>query len=178
MSHRETPAHDSRVLVLAPTSKDAAVTHALLRSAGIDSHVCRTFDDLVLELKEGAGAILVPEGPSRAAQNATLAAAIGEQPPWSDLPVLVMTRLGADSSESGEAVRTLGNVTLLERPLRVTTLLSAVRTALRARTRQYQIRGHLEERALAEEALREAISARMNSSQPWAMNCVIRWHHC
>ena len=36
---------------------------------------------------------------------------------------------------------------MLERPLRVPTLLSAVRTALRARERQYQIRGHLAERA-------------------------------
>ena len=42
--------------------------------------------------------------------------------------------------------RRLG-VTLLERPLRVTTLVSAVRSAVRARQRQYQIRGHLAERA-------------------------------
>ena len=41
-------------------------------------------------------------------------------------------------------------------PVRVATLLSAVRTALRARERQYQIRGHLAERARAEESLRLA----------------------
>jgi two-component system, sensor histidine kinase len=70
--------------------------------------------------------------------------------------VLVLTRPGADSDELGEAVRTLGNVTLLERPLRVATLLSAVRTAIRARDRQYQIRGHLADRAHAEESLRVA----------------------
>ena len=50
----------------------------------------------------------------------------------------------------------LGNVTLLERPVRLATLLSAVRTALRARERQYQIREHLAERARAEESLRLA----------------------
>ena len=81
---------------------------------------------------------------------------LAAQPPWSDLPVLVLTRSGADSAALDEAVRTLGNVTLLERPVRVATLLSAVRTALRARERQYQIRGHLEERARSEEALRLA----------------------
>jgi signal transduction histidine kinase/CheY-like chemotaxis protein len=48
------------------------------------------------------------------------------------------------------------NVTLLERPLRVATLLSAIRTALRARDRQYEIRGHLGERERAEQSLREA----------------------
>ena len=81
---------------------------------------------------------------------------LAEQPPWSDLPVLVLTRRGADSAALDEAVRTFGNVTLLERPVRGATLLSAVRTAIRARERQYQIRGHLEDRARAEESLRLA----------------------
>ena len=47
--------------------------------------------------------------------------------------------------------RTLGNVTLLERPVRVAALVSAVRSALRARARQYQTRAHLEEREVADE---------------------------
>ena len=49
----------------------------------------------------------------------------------------------------------LGNVTLIERPMRITVLVSAVRTALRARQRQYQIRAHIAERDRIEEALRE-----------------------
>ena len=55
-----------------------------------------------------------------------------------------------------EVLRTFGNVTLLERPVRAATLLSAVRTAIRSRERQYQIRGHLADRARAEESLRIA----------------------
>ena len=70
--------------------------------------------------------------------------------------MLLLTRRGADSAALDEAVGTFGNVTLLERPVRGATLLSAVRTAIRARERQYQIRGHLEERARAEESLRLA----------------------
>ena len=50
----------------------------------------------------------------------------------------------------GAGVRTLGNVTLLERPVRVTALASAVRSALRARERQYQTRAHLHEREQAD----------------------------
>ena len=87
---------------------------------------------------------------------ATLSGILAEQPAWSDLPVLVLTRPGADSVELSDALRMLGNVTVLECPLRVPTLLSAVRTAIRARDRQYQIRGHLAERARAEESLRQA----------------------
>ena len=47
-------------------------------------------------------------------------------------------------------------MTLLERPVRIATLLSAINTAMRARERQYQIRGHLVERTHAEETLRAA----------------------
>ena len=108
------------------------------------------------ELQAGAAVILLPEEALSHAHNAMLREVLTGQPPWSDLPVLVLTRPGADSADLGEAVRTLGNVTLLERPVRVATLLSAVRTAMRARDRQYQIRGHLDDRARAEEALRIA----------------------
>ncbi len=147
---------DERVLVLAPTAKDASVTQAFLRSAGVAAEACTTLGDLVDELRNGAAAILIPEEVVSPARTAVLTEYLAGQPQWSDLPVLVLTREGADSAASREAIRTLGNVTLLERPLRKATLLSAVQTALRARQRQYQIRGHLAERAGALEALRTA----------------------
>ena len=147
---------DRRVLILAPTARDAATTQQLLARADILADVCADFDGLLEQLSEGAGAVLIPEDCLTPGQRTRLTNALVTQPPWSDLPVLVLTRSGADSAESGDAVRTLGNVTLLERPVQITTLLSAIRTALRARERQYQIRGHLEDRARAEESLRLA----------------------
>ena len=156
MSESDAQARDGRVLALVPTSKDASVTRSLLSSTGIPVEICQTFDTLVEELRSGAAAILLPEEAVAPAHNTSLREILAAQPPWSDLPVLVLTRSGADSADLDEAVRTLGNVTLLERPVRVATLLSAVRTALRARERQYQIRGHLEDRARAEESLRLA----------------------
>ncbi len=81
---------------------------------------------------------------------------LARQPPWSDLPVLVLARPGADSAAVAQAMDLLGNVTVLERPTRVAALVSAVRTALRARQRQYQIRGHLMAHKRSEEALRDA----------------------
>jgi signal transduction histidine kinase/ActR/RegA family two-component response regulator len=147
---------DRRLLFLAATTKDAATTESMLSPLGIRVDVCRSFEALLQELKAGAGAILLPEEAASSDHNAALGAVLAAQPPWSDLPVLILTRPGADSAASGEAVRTLGNVTLLERPLRLATLVSAVRTAIRARMRQYQIRQHLAERARAEESLRLA----------------------
>jgi signal transduction histidine kinase len=145
---------DARVLVLAPTRKDAATTAALLREAGIAVDTCASMEAVLAAVSAGAGAILVPEEAITPAVSQRLVATLRQQPPWSDLPVLVLTHAGADSAASRDAVRLLGNVILLERPLRVTTLLSAIRAALRARQRQYQVREHLAERARAEQALR------------------------
>jgi signal transduction histidine kinase len=50
----------------------------------------------------------------------------------------------------------MGNLNLIERPLRPATLISSVRTAIRSRVRQYEIRDHLEEREQVEQELRRA----------------------
>jgi signal transduction histidine kinase/ActR/RegA family two-component response regulator len=150
------PAPDDRVLLLAPTQRDARTTTSLLREAGMAVDACFTFEAALDELARGAAALILPEEAMTPAHTARLARIVRAQPPWSDLPVLVLARSGADSATTSEAVRTLGNVTLLERPLRMTTLVSAVRSALRARQRQYQIRGYLADRVRAEESLRAA----------------------
>jgi signal transduction histidine kinase/CheY-like chemotaxis protein len=146
---------DRRFLILAPTRKDAVLTASLLPDGAV-GEICPTLNELVTEVERGAAAILIAEEWVATSDCARLAEVIAMQPAWSDLPVLVLTRPGADSGEVAEAVRTLGNVTLLERPLRMSTLMSAVRTAVRARERQYQIRGYLADRLQAEEALRIA----------------------
>jgi signal transduction histidine kinase len=135
---------DRRVLVLPPTPKDGSVTQDVLRRDGIETELCSNVGALVAEVQRGAAAVLLPEE-AIATESRELSVMLSQQAPWSDLPVLVLTRPGADSAEASLAVSELGNVTLLERPLRLATLLSTVRTALRARERQYQIRRQLAE---------------------------------
>ena len=147
---------DLRFLLMAPTNRDGDITGDLLNGAGIETQLFSNLDALVHTLNEGAAAVLIAEEHLNGSLKAPLASWLSRQPPWSDLPILILTRPGADSPESTEAWRTLGNVTLLERPTRVTTLLSAAQTAIRARARQYQIRGHLAEREKTEQQLRAA----------------------
>ena len=147
---------DLRFLLMAPTNRDGDITSDLLNGAGIETQVFSNLDALVQALGEGAAAVLIAEEHLSGMLKVPLASWLSRQPPWSDLPILILTRPGADSPESAEAWRTLGNVTLLERPTRVTTLLSAAQTAIRARARQYQIRGHLIERQKTEQQLRTA----------------------
>jgi signal transduction histidine kinase len=120
------------------------MANAVLARAQIDTHSCANLGDLVRELQQGAGAVMLAEevlaDPAAAALNEVLAS----QAPWSDVPVLILARQGADSRVIAEAMDKLANVTVIERPMRVASLISTVRTALRARNRQYQLRDLLD----------------------------------
>jgi signal transduction histidine kinase/ActR/RegA family two-component response regulator len=154
-----TDAARERVLLLLPTSRDASMTAGILQRNGIASQTCTNVAEFAHELARGAGAVLVAEEALGAgATGGVLAQAMDAQPPWSDLPVLVLARHGADSHEVRDALQVLGNVTLLERPLRVSALLSLVRTALRARARQYQLERYLHDLEQARSA--QATAAR------------------
>jgi two-component system, sensor histidine kinase len=147
---------ERRVLVLAPTGKDADLARSVLERAGMECLCCRDLDHACEELEAGAGALLLPEEAVEQDRKSCLVEWLSRQPPWSDLPLLVLARPGADSSAVREAMDLLGNVMVLERPTRVSALVSTARTALRARQRQYQIRESLAASERAEEALREA----------------------
>jgi signal transduction histidine kinase/ActR/RegA family two-component response regulator len=147
---------ERRILILAPTVRDAALTCQALEREHIPCVICTDLETMCSLLEGGAGALLLPEeaiGPER---PTALLEILHRQPAWSDLPILLLARPGADTVELAQAMDLLGNVTVVERPTRMSALVSAVRSALRARQRQYQIREHLEERARAERALREA----------------------
>ena len=147
---------ERRVLILAPTGRDASMTCDVLTDAGMRAHVCADLGELLAALGEGAGAVLIAEEAlGHEAGMSHLGELLSRQPTWSDLPVLLLTHTGADSTTVRKAVRQLGNVTLLERPVRVASLITGAQTALRARMRQFAAREHLHEldhvaRALAE----------------------------
>jgi signal transduction histidine kinase/CheY-like chemotaxis protein len=146
---------EQRLLVLAPTAKDAEITASVMSATGIAAVVCTGVEQLLGELAIGAACVLIAEE-AVTANARIIEQAIARQPAWSDLPILIITRHGADSPTATQASRTLGNVTLLERPTRLVTLISAVSSALRARERQYELRDHIEKLERIERALREA----------------------
>jgi PAS domain S-box-containing protein len=137
----------ARVFVLAPTGRDAELTRDVLAKAGIVSAVCDGAAELCAHVAD-ADCLIVAEEALSGRVHDQLAAALARQPPWSDLPILVITRPGADSVTVLAAVASLGNVTALERPVRVTALTTAVHTALRARRRQYELRERVDSLAL------------------------------
>ena len=149
---------ETRVLLLAATVKDEELTCALLARAGIACVACADQGHVCEQLTAGAGAVLIAEEAIHAGGGG-LAEWLGRQAPWSDLPVLILARAGANSVAVARAMQELGNVTVLERPTRVAALVSVVRTALRARQRQYQLRDQLVQRERLAEQLNMAMAA-------------------
>ena len=135
---------EQRILLRTATSRDAFMASAVLARAQVTSHTCANLCELVRGLQEGAGAIMLAEEVLSDPAAAALTEALGAQPPWSDLPVLILARQGADSPVIAAAMDRLANVTVIERPMRVASLISTGRTVLRARNRQYQLRDLLD----------------------------------
>ena len=154
MNDLAAPELERRVLVLTPTAVDANLTQGVFERAGIPSLSCRTLTEVCAALDDGAAALLLAEEAVLLERQDALTDWLGHQPPWSDLPIMVLARPGADSAAVARAMDLLGNVTVLERPTRIAALVSAARSALRARQRQYQIRQHLEEPEGSSAALR------------------------
>jgi PAS domain S-box-containing protein len=148
------------VLVHAPVGRDAQMILEVLGTAGISGEICRTLDGIADRLSEGAGALLITDDALNRAAIGRIAAWLKVQPPWSDLPVLVLTT-GGDPDQTSvyrlRLIEPLGNVTLIERPVRKVTLISSVTNALRSRQRQYDIRDYFQELARSESRLRDAI---------------------
>ncbi len=135
----------SRVLMLSATTRDGSMTADVLARVGMHAQVCAGVDAAVHEMGRGAGALMLAEEVLMAPKAATaLKQALAAQPPWSDLPVLLLARQGASSSSIDQAMETLANVTVIERPVRVAALVSTVRAALRARARQLDLRDLLQ----------------------------------
>jgi signal transduction histidine kinase/ActR/RegA family two-component response regulator len=146
---------EHRVLVLPPTRADGTAIHQLLKARHIECEIVRDMRSLCWKIHEGAASVLISEEALTAGGDLFLSC-VKVQPVWSDLPILVLSRSGAESATLSPLLGGLGNVSVVERPVRMTTLVTMLQSSLRARDRQYQVREHLVEQARAEAALREA----------------------
>jgi signal transduction histidine kinase/CheY-like chemotaxis protein len=146
-----------RVLLLTPIGRDAPLIADVLRREGIDSVACRGVEELARCIAEGAAAAVVAEEALVGVPLDSLLLVFAGQPSWSDFPLLLLTCTGQEASAT--TTRLLGmsggevNITILERPIRVPTLHSSVRSAIRARRRQYEVRDYLAERRDNQEKL-------------------------
>ncbi len=135
---------ERRVVMLARSGLNEALAAKVLPKAGMELEVRPSGEEVAAEIERGAGALLVSAEALTPGTLEPLLAVLAHQPPWSDLPVVALPGDERTSNRwTSGALERLGNVIVLERPVRNAMLLSAVRSALRDRGRQYEFRALL-----------------------------------
>jgi PAS domain-containing protein len=146
------PEHEEeRILVLAPEARDAEDISAAAVEGSFTVEVVPDMASLCHAVRAGAGALMLVEASFSPAEVASLRETLLEQPPWSELPILV---LAADVEREEARLRMLHLADLLapvpmlsfwERPLFRRMLIGRFAAALRVRRRQYAARTQLEQ---------------------------------
>ncbi|HXH39965.1 MAG TPA: ATP-binding protein [Thermoanaerobaculia bacterium] len=136
-----------RVLLLAPTGRDGKTMAGILSRAGFAAEVCASAEELCRGIDEGAGIAVVTAEALTPPAMRRIADTLAAQPPWSEIPLMIFVA-EPDMDRAARSFEGLGpraHVTLVDRPIHVKTLLSSMRTALRSRLRQYEMRDLLAE---------------------------------
>ena len=143
---------DQRVPIFAPTGRDAPLLCDVLDETQLHPVCCSRISEFCRTIAKGAGTAIVAEEALGGRNAGMLEETLAHQPAWSDLPIIILRK-----PRPTEAPYDLvPNATYMERPLRKAALVAAVRVALRARRRQYQIREYVRERESNARALEES----------------------
>ncbi|MDP9066237.1 MAG: hybrid sensor histidine kinase/response regulator, partial [Pseudomonadota bacterium] len=154
-----------RVLILPATRRDGEVTRALLERAELSCFECDDARALAAEVDIAVGAMLLTDAAFHDPDTQELLAVLSRQPPWSDVPAVLLCRTGHQSTIAEKFLKSLRDVTVLERPTSSRTLLSSVQAALRARARQYQLRDQFNALRDSEVALKAASEALQDTNR-------------
>jgi len=132
----------TKVLICAPVPRDVELMSQLLATAGLRSDACPDPESLGQRLRNDALALLITEEALVPAVVQAVRNFIDDQPFWSDFPIIVFA--GPDTEarymERLNEFGTRANVTLVDRPVRMKSVVSIMRSVARARTRQFEIR--------------------------------------
>jgi signal transduction histidine kinase len=151
------------ILISAPIGGDATNLHTVLSRAGHAPQICRRVGDVVAGLAMECGAVILTEEALTDELRASLLQSFDAQPPWSDIPIVLIASAGPTNLGPSLAAKLRGprrTITLLERPLRSASLLATLETLLAARHRQYEIRELLRERDMLLASLETRVAER------------------
>src|SRR6476660_8253727 len=85
---------EMRVLILAPVGRDARLLADTVEALEIETACCDNAEALIAMVEEGAGAAIVAEEALHSSHILLLAKWLESQPPWSDLPFVILSSGG------------------------------------------------------------------------------------
>jgi two-component sensor histidine kinase len=132
-----------QVLVLAPVGRDAQIAVSILSQHQIVSRICSNLDEALPLLVESKCLVIAEEALIYSDRN-QLAAWLENQPGWSDFPIVLLTMRGTEFDKRLSFLDRY--LIVLERPFLASSLANSVRSALRARSRQLEVKKYIEER--------------------------------
>ncbi len=134
-----------RLVILAPTGRDQELIVRLLREQGLDCEGSTSEEQLLDVVGRGLGPVVVAEEALSTGGIDRLGRLLDEQPNWSDLPVIVLTRANGQSERRMQSLVRRRGVHWLRRPQDAQSLAALARTAVEARRRQEEVRDLLAE---------------------------------
>jgi len=145
----EAPAYASATVVcLCPTPADAAVMRRLFASAELNARVFEAPAPFIAALNEAVDVLLIAEEAIDGPAGPHIRQRLTAQEDWSAMPLIILSNASSWARRAaGLDHAMLRRVTLLERPVRLASLLGVVRMALAERAQQYRVRDLLAERA-------------------------------
>lgn len=154
--------------------RDARLVQETLAEESIQSISCVDVSCISQTLQERPlGVLVLVEETLTPASMTELASLLLPRAPWSDLPIILLTRSTVPTKSSLERfkkMQQMGSVTLLERPIRRVTLKAAVHAGLASRRRQYETRDLIDQLAQANLDLQQfAFAASHDLREPLRM---------
>jgi len=136
-----------QVLLCAPFGKDTEILTEIVSSEGLGVTHCASLNEMAQKVSERTDFVLLTEEALVSTSLQAIQRILRKQEPWSDIPIILLASAGPTPSRwtTGFVSKLAddANISILERPVRVPTIISVLRSAKRARNRQRQIQGLL-----------------------------------
>jgi signal transduction histidine kinase len=134
------------VALCAPSGQDAPTLARLFGEWGAQVRTCASADEAVAAVRDSALTLLLLTGEALEAYAPALAAALREQPAWSDLPLIVLSAeaVRAGAGDQWRFLRQFANLTVLQRPCSADLLYASFESACRARAWQHTVRDQMQ----------------------------------
>lgn len=150
------------VAICAPFAHDAPALARLFRKWGAWVCTCASAEEVGAAIRDRELTLVVFTEEVLETYAAPLAAALGEQPAWSDLPLIVLSSeaMRAGAGNQWRFLRQFANLTVLQRPCSADLLYASFESACRTRAWQYTVRDQMQTLTAAATLLEQRVLER------------------